>query len=290
MNKKYLLTFRRLFLVIAAGILMSFNLKTFVHAGGLLPGGFTGFTLLLQEICLRYGNFRLPFSLPYYIFNAVPAAICFKFIGKKFTLFSLLAVAITGLLADWMPSMFIDFIQLHDTLLSAVFGGALNALSIALCLYADATSGGTDFIAIFISERYHKDAWNYIFIGNCFILAAAGILFSLDKALYSIIFQFATTVALGALYRNFQQRTLLIITNKPDLIYSVINEKTHHGATCFDGFGSYEKKNRTLLYSVVTASEVKILIPAIRKIDEAAFINVLKTDQLNGRFYQRPFD
>jgi len=290
MNKKYSLTVWRLFLVIFAGVLMAFNLKTFVHAGGLLPGGFTGLTLLLQEICLRYGNFHLPFSLTYYIFNAVPAIVCFRFIGKKFTLYSLLSVVITGFLADWMPSMFIDLIQLHDTLLSAVFGGALNGLAIAMCLYADATSGGTDFIAIFISEKYHRDAWNYIFIGNCVILAVAGFLFGLDKALYSIIFQFTTTAALGALYRNYQQMTLLIITNKPDLIYSVINEKTHHGATCFEGFGSYEKKSRTLLYSVVTASQIKILTHEIRKIDEKAFINVLKTDQLVGQFYQRPFD
>jgi len=70
----------------------------------------------------------------------------------------------------------------------------------------------------------------------------------------------------------------------------VINEKAHHGATYFEGFGSYEKKSRTLLYSVVTASQIKTLIPAIRQIDENAFINVLKTDQLNGHFYQRPFD
>jgi len=269
---------------------MSFNLRTFVHAGGLLPGGFTGLSLLIQEICLRYGNFRLPFSVPYYILNAVPAAVCFKFIGKKFTLLSLLTIFVTGFLADSMPSMFIEFIQLHDTLLSAVFGGALNALSIALCLYAGATSGGTDFIAIFISEKFHKDAWNYIFIGNCVILAVAGFLFGLNRALYSIIFQFTTTVALEALYRNYQQRTLLIITNKPDLVYSVINEKAHHGATCFNGFGSYEKKSRTLLYSVVTASQVKTLIHAIRQVDEEAFINVLKTDQLTGRFYQKPFD
>jgi len=269
---------------------MSFNLKTFVHAGGLLPGGFTGLTLLLQEICLKYGNFQLPFSVTYYILNAVPALICFKAIGKKFTLYSLLFIVITGFLTDWMSPMFIEFIQLHDTLLSAVFGGFLNALSIAFCLYADATSGGTDFIAIFISEKYRRDAWNYIFIGNCIILAVSGILFSFNKALYSIIFQFTTTMALGTLYRNYQQRTLLIITNKPELIYSVINEKTHHGATCFEGFGSYEKKSRTLLYSVVTASQIKTLIPAIRQIDEEAFINVLKTDQLNGRFYQKPFD
>jgi len=290
MVKKSSPVFLRLFLVIFAGALMSFNLRTFVHAGGLLPGGFTGLTLLLKEIFARYGNIKLPFSVIYYILNSVPAVICFRIIGKKFTLYSVLFIIVSGFLTDWMPPMFIEFIQLQDTLLSAVFGGAINALAIALCLYADATSGGSDFIAIIISEKFRKDAWNYIFIGNCIILASSGILFSLNKALYSIIFQFTTTIALGALYRNYQQRTLLIITNKPELIFSVINEKTHHGATCFEGFGSYEKKSKTLLYSVVTASQVKTLIPAIRQIDGEAFINVLKTDLLNGRFYQKPFD
>ena len=145
-------------------------------------------------------------------------------------------------------------------------------------------------LAIYISEKHRKDAWNYIFAGNCVILAIAGALFSLDKALYSIIFQFTTTMALGALYKAYQQRSLLIITNKPDEIYNVIHEKTNHGATSFDGFGYYEKKRRVLVYSVVTANEVKELIPAIKEIDPAAFINVLKTEQLNGRFYQKPRD
>jgi len=290
MDKKISQTFWRLFLVSTGAVLMAFNINSFVHAGGLFPGGFTGLSLLIQETCLRYGNFEIPFSVPYYILNAVPAAVCFKFIGKKFTLYSILFIFISGFLTDWMPSMFIKFIQLHDTLLSAVFGGVLNAFAIALCLYAGATSGGTDFIAIFISERYHKDSWNYIFLGNCVMLATAGILFSMDKSLYSIIFQFTTTMALRAFYRNYQQMTLLIITNKPDLVYSAISEKAHHGATFFEGFGSYEKKSRTLIYSVVTASQIKTLIPAIRKVDGDAFINILKTDQLNGKFYQRPFD
>jgi uncharacterized membrane-anchored protein YitT (DUF2179 family) len=290
MNKPFPISPRRLLLVIASGVLMSFNIKTFIHAGQLIPGGVTGLSLLIQTICQRFGHFNLPFSVPFYILNAIPAAVCFKYIGKKFTLYSVLSVVLTGLLADWMPAMFIQFIQLQDTLLSAVFGGALNALGIALCLYADATSGGSDFIAIFLSEKYHKDAWNYIFIGNIFILAAAGFILGLDKALYAIIFQFTTTMALGVLYRNYQQRTLLIITEKPELIYLVINENTHHGSTSFDGVGTYEKKGRTLIYSVVTASQVKALIPAIRRIDEGAFINVLRTDQLNGRFYHKPFD
>lgn len=288
MNRKYLRVVKRLCFILFASALMAFNINTFVQAGGLIPGGFTGVTLLSQEIFRRYWDINIPFSVIYYLLNIVPAAICFKFVGKKFTLYSILTVVVTGFLIDWMPSMFIDSIQLHDTLLSAVFGGLLSAVSVSICLHADATSGGTDFIAIFISEKYHKDAWNYIFAGNCIILALAGFLFSLDKALYSIIYQFTTTMALGALYRGYQQRTLLIITSAPDDVYKVIHDTTNHGATSLEGFGYYEKKRRILLYSVVTANQVKELIPAIKKIDPVAFINVIKTKQINGRFYQRP--
>jgi uncharacterized membrane-anchored protein YitT (DUF2179 family) len=199
-------------------------------------------------------------------------------------------IFLTGLLTDFMPPMFINFIQLHDTLLSAVFGGILNALAIVLCLYAGATSGGTDFIAIFFSEKYRKDAWNYIFLGNCVILVVAGGLFSLEMALYSIIFQFTTTMVLRSLYRAYQQKTLLIITSHPDEVYATIREKTNHGATSISGKGLYNMQDRCLLYSVVYSNEVTPLINAIQAIDPDAFVNVLKTEQINGRFFKKPKD
>jgi uncharacterized membrane-anchored protein YitT (DUF2179 family) len=290
-----LYTVKRVSLILAGSVLMAFNLNTFVHAGGLLPGGFNGLTLLIQEICLRYGGFHIPFSMVNYTLNALPAIICFKCIGKRFAGYSVLMIIVTGFLTDWMRAaeaapMFVAFLQVKDTLLSAVFGGILNAAATSLCLFAGATSGGTDFIAIFISERYHRDSWNYIFAGNCVILAAGAFLFSVDKALYSIIFQFTTTMTLTALYKGYQQKTMLIITNKHDEIYRLIQARTHHGATSFRGIGEYEKTERILLYSVVNAGEVTELVNAIRKEDPAAFINVVRTEQLNGRFYRPPRD
>ncbi|MDR0622985.1 MAG: YitT family protein [Treponema sp.] len=283
-------TVKRLFLIIAGALLMAFNLNTFVRAGGLIPGGFTGLTLLIKESALRFGGVNIPFSVILYILNAIPAVISFKYIGKWFTLYSGLMVALTGLFTDWMPAMFIQTIQLHDMLLSAVFGGLLNGVSICLCLYAGATSGGTDFIAIFISEKFRKDAWGSIFIGNCLILMLAAFIFELDRALYSIIFQFTATAVLSRLYQGYQQKTLLIITGKSREVYEMIRDKTHHDATSFTGIGHYKLTERVMLYSVVSAGEVNELVAEIKKIDAHAFINVIKTEQLNGRFYQRPKD
>ncbi|MDR1277319.1 MAG: YitT family protein [Treponema sp.] len=291
MNKKSLLySVKRVLLITAGALLMAFNLKTFVHAGGLIPGGFTGLALLIKESAFRFGGVNVPFSIILYVLNAIPAIISFKYIGKWFTIYSGLMVILSGIFTDWMPAMFIRTIQLHDMLLSAVFGGLLNGVAICLCLYAGATSGGTDFIAVFISEKFRKDAWNYIFIGNCVILSLAAFLFALDRALYSIIFQFTTTAALYRLYRGYQQKTLFIITSKSREVYELIRDETHHAATSFTGIGYYKMAERVMLYSVVSAADVNRLVTAIKKIDPGAFINVVKTEQLNGRFYQRPKD
>jgi uncharacterized membrane-anchored protein YitT (DUF2179 family) len=284
------LTVRRLTLIVLGAALMAFDINTFVKAGELIPGGFNGVTVLIQKICSHYFGFNIPFSVVLYILNAIPAVVCFRFVGKKFTLSSILMVFLCGLMTDFMPNMFIEFIQLHDTLLSSVFGGILNAIAIILCLLAGATSGGSDFIAIYISEKYRKDAWNYIFVGNCVTLAITACLFDLDKALYSIIFQFTSTMVLNSLYRAYHQKTLLIITSRPDEVYQIIRERTHHAVTAISGKGLFNAQERIILYSVVYSNEVTPLIKAIHKIDGDAFINVLKTEHINGRFFKKPMD
>jgi len=280
----------RLTLIVLGAALMALNINTFVKAGDLIPGGFTGLALLIQGIFLRYLDINIPFSPILYALNSVPVVICFRFVGKKFTLYSVLMVFLCGLMTDFMPNMFINIIKLHDTLLSSVFGGILNGFAIILCLHAGATSGGTDFIAVYISEKYRKDAWNYIFIGNCVMLAVTACLFTLDKALYSIIFQFTSTVILNSLYRAYQHKTLLIITKRPDDVYALIREKTNHGATALTAKGLYDKQDRVMLYSVVYSDEVTPLIKAIHAIDNDAFINVLKTEHINGKFFKKPRD
>ena len=281
-------------MIFAGAVILALNIVTVIRSGGIIPGGFTGTVLLIQELCLQYGGFHIPFSPIYYLLNLVPAVICFRCIGRNFTLYSIVVFIVVGILTDmfplFLPDTVLNYLSPHDPLLSAVFGGLVSAFATSLCLFAGATAGGTDLIAIFISEKFKKDAWNYIFAGNFVILMFAGIFFSLDKVLYSIIFQFTTTRALSLFYRDYQQNTLLIISDKTDEIYALIHRTTRHGATYIDGYGAFEKEHRVMLYSVVSASQEKNLIPAIKKIDPKAFINVIKTEHLNGNFYIPPKD
>lgn len=277
---------KRTVFIIAAAFLMAMNIKSFVRAGDLLPGGFSGLTLLIQQIARHFWGLELSYSLINFSLNAVPVFISFKYIGKKFTGYSCLMIILTGIFTDILSG----FQMTDDILLVAVFGGILNACAISLCLYANATSGGTDFIAIFFSEKFGIETWNYIFAGNCIILLIAGYLFGWNEALYSIIFQFTSTQVLHLLYKRYQKQTLLIITSRPDEIYEQIRENTNHDATLFKGIGCYKKHECNMLYSVVGRDEIKTITKKIRQIDPDAFINTMNTQQLTGRFYQRPND
>ena len=275
---------KRFFLIVAAACIMAMNIKSFIRAGNLIPGGFNGLTLLIQQIGIEFFGVQLPFTVVNLLLNAIPVCISFKFIGKKFTGYSCLMIVLSGILTDILPGYPVT----DDILLVCVFGGFINAFSISL--FADATSGGTDFIAIFFSEKYGIDTWNYIFAANVIVLLIAGWLFDWNEALYSIIFQFASTQVLHFIYKRYQKQTLFIITQKPEEVYESIRDITNHDATLFKGTGCFKKHECNMLYSVVGSDEIRKVVSKIREVDGQAFINTVKTEQITGRFYKRPND
>ncbi|MBR1523660.1 MAG: YitT family protein [Lachnospiraceae bacterium] len=196
----------RVIVISMASLLMAVNIKTFVHTGALIPGGATGLTLLIQEVALSFFKVRLPFTVINLLINAVPVYIGFRYIGKKFTILSCWVIFLTSILTDIIPYYMIT----QDILLISIFGGLINGACISVCLLMDATSGGIDFITIYLSERRGIDSFNIALMINGVILIVAGLLFNWNKALYSIIFQMASTMMIRTLYHKYQQATLFI--------------------------------------------------------------------------------
>lgn len=277
---------KRILVICFSAVIMAVNIKTFVRTGGLYPGGATGLTILIQRIAEIFFGITIPYTIVNLLLNAIPVYIGFRFIGKKFTLYSCLMIVLTSVLTDLIPG----YVITYDTLLISIFGGMINGLVISLCLMVEATTGGTDFLAIFFSEKKGMDSFNIVLILNIVILSLAGILFGWDKALYSIIFQYASTQVLHTLYKKYQQVTLFIVTNQPKEVCKAISVVSNHGATILEGEGSYAHCERNVVYSVVSAAENKKVIRAVKAADPSAFVNTVRTQQLSGHFYQKPAD
>ncbi len=199
----------------------------------------------------------------------------------------LLTIVLTSIFTDLVPALNIT----EDTLLICIFGGMINGFAGCLCLWVRVTSGGTDFIAIALSERKNVDAWNYILCGNVILLLIAGALFGWDKALYSMLFQYATTQVIKMLDPDGRRATLLIITGRETAggVCAQIQD-TNHTATLIEGVGLYNGEPCVMIYSVVNDGEVRSLAQKIRQSDPKAFVNVLRTQRVVGKFYRRPRD
>ncbi|MBQ8038757.1 MAG: YitT family protein [Lachnospiraceae bacterium] len=275
---------KRIIIIILASFIMAITIKSFVRTGDLFPGGVTGLTLLIQRVAEVFFKISIPYTPVNLTLNAFPVYIGFRYIGKKFTLYSCLVIVLTGIFTDIIPGIIITY----DTLLISIFGGIITGFVVSLCLMMNATTGGTDFIAIYLSDKKGMDSFNIVLYVNIVIISLAGLLFGWDKALYSIIFQFVSTQILHELYKKYQKQTLLIVTNRPNAVCKLISEASHHGATILRGEGSYEHRERFVVYSVVSSAESKKIIHAIKKIDASAFINSLNTNEISGRFYLKP--
>ena len=280
-TKKDIKTIAVIFL---AGAIMAFNIKSFVRTAELYPGGANGLTILIQHITNKLFGFEVPFTPVNLLINSIPIFIGFKYVGKKFTFYSLVMILVSGIMTDFIPGILIT----EDILLISIFGGIINGAAISICLLTGATFGVTDIIAIFLPDRKGIDAFSYVMGFNILLLTVAGAIFGWDKALYSIIFQYVSTTVIHMMYRKFQRSTLFIVTNKPKEVCSTIYDVSQHGATILEGEGSYGHCERNVIYSVIDKPRVKQVVKAIKECDPDAFINEVRTEKLAGNFYKKP--
>lgn len=274
----------RIIFLTASAVLVGVYIKIFLNPGNLFPGGVAGVSLLIQRSAAKFFNVTIPYTPISIALNIFPIWLGFRHIGKKFTAYSCYTIVLASVITDLIPSIVIT----KDPLLLAVFGGVISGTASVLCLWVNATAGGTDFVSIYLSVKKGIDAWNIILAFNVCILVLAGLLFGWRQALYSIFYQFTFTQVVKALYRNYQQQTILVVTKYPHTVSRAIYDISHHGATIMHGTGSYLNEEHAIVYSVISRTDISAVMKAVREVDPHAFVNSIKTDRVRGYFYQKP--
>lgn len=129
-----------------------------------------------------------------------------------------------------------------DVMLNVIFGGFLYGLCIAIALRGNASTGGTDFIALYVSNKTGSSIWAYVFVGNVVILCIFGYMFGWLYAGYSILFQFISTKTISAFHHRYERVTLQITTAHAEEIMKAYIRSYRHGISCVDAIGGYSRK------------------------------------------------
>lgn len=284
-NKKirFLLT---LVCVIVAAFMQAFVIQVFIRPADLLSSGFTGVAILIEKISSTFFGFSFSTSLGMILLNVPVAILCYKSISPRFTFFSLLEV--------FLASFFLKIIHFppffEDVLLNIAFGGFAYGLLTVIALKGNASTGGTDFIALYVSNRKGKSIWEYVFLFNTTILLIFGYMFGWEHAGYSILFQFISTKTIDSFYHRYERVTLQITTSHAEAVMLAYIRQYKHGISCVDAIGGFSHKKMNLLHTVVSSYEVQDIVDLIREIDPHVIVNVVKTENFFGGFYQAPIE
>lgn len=281
--------FRRIYTflsVLLAGFMQAAIMQVFMNPINLLSSGFTGVAILIEKITSIFFGFSFPVSVGMLALNIPVAIFCSKHISKRFTFFSLLQV--------FFASFFLrvlDFSPLfEDVLLNVIFGGFLYGIMTVIALKGNASTGGTDFIALYISNKRGKSIWSYVFVFNAILITIFGYMFGWEYAGYSILFQFVSTKTIDSFYHRYERMTMQITTTKPDEVIKAYVTEYRHGLSRVDGVGGYSGKQISLLHTVVSSYEIQDIAKLMREVDPHAVINTFKSQDFYGGFYLKPID
>ncbi|WP_164130524.1 YitT family protein [Sharpea azabuensis] len=280
-HNKYLKT---LICVFLSALLQSFCINVFITPAKLLSSGFTGLAILINKISSLFG-FTLPVSLLVLMLNIPLGVLSFRSIGKKFVFFSILQVVLMSLFLNFHYTLLFD-----DLLLNVCFGGFLYGIAISLALRGNASTAGTDFIALWVSNKIGKSIFEYVFVFNSVLLLIFGYMFGWKYAGYSILFQFISTKTIDSFYKRYKLVTLEITTYHPKEICKAYIKHYRHGLSEVAGIGGYEHKNLSLIHTVISFYELEDAIRLIKRVDPKAIINVISTERFIGHFYRQPLD
>lgn len=272
--------------VLIAGFLQAAIIQMFMHPMNLLSSGFTGVAILVEKITSTFFGFSFSTSLGMLVLNIPVAILCSKSISKKFTFFSLLEV--------FFASFFLKVLHVgplfEDVLLNIIFGGFAYGIMTVIALKGNASTGGTDFVALYVSNKTGKSIWSYVFVFNSILLLIFGAMFGWEYAGYSILFQFISTKTIDSFYHRYERMTMQITTSMPEELISAYMKEYRHGLSRVDGIGGYSGKPVSLLHTVVSSYEVQDIAKLMKETDPNAIINTFKSEEFYGGFYLKPID
>ena len=276
--------------VIVSAFLQAFTLIVFIRPADLLSSGFTGLAILLDRITSLLG-ISFPTFVGMITLNIPVAILCWRHISRRFVLFSMVQVFLAAFFLRVLPpDVLTGLVSFESKFLDVVFGGFLYGFSIALALKGGASTAGSDFISLMVSNRTGKTIWGQIFAGNCVMLLVFGAMFGWENAAWSIIFQFISNNAISMFYHRYERVTLQVTTRRPMEIMAAYQARYRHGVSCVEGFGGYRHQKMWLLNTVVSAYEQDDIIRLMRAVEPRAVINVLRTENFFGGFYRGNID
>jgi uncharacterized membrane-anchored protein YitT (DUF2179 family) len=176
-----------------------------------------------------------------------------------------------------------------DYLTACLLGGILTGVGCGIVLTCGCSSGGLDVIGLCLSRSGSSfTVGRFSLTFNVFLYAACLLLFSPEIAIYSVIYNFFSSMMLDRMHQqNVNVQALIFTREDQSLLSRFIMERLSRGVTCWEGTGAYTGAGVHVLCVCLSKYEIDELLHVVQTLDPQAFFTVQKGVQVYGNFSRR---
>jgi uncharacterized membrane-anchored protein YitT (DUF2179 family) len=267
--------FGNILFIQAGAVLAAFALQRFLVPNQMMDGGVVGIAIIVSVLA------KIPLWILVFAFNLPFLALSLKLIGRRFLFLALYAVAsFSAWVAVFEPGGSI----ITDLFLATVFGGILLGVGVGLIIRNGACLDGTEIVSIILTSRIPFSVGELVMGFNVLIFSAAGLVFGLERALYSVAVYLIAYKAIDLVVEGLDEsKAIFIVSDKSEEISKALFERLKAGITIFKGMGGYSKADRDIIYVIVRRLEISKIKSAVRGIDENAFLTIHNVHEVIGK-------
>lgn len=267
-------------MVESAVVLLTIGVYFFKTPNNFATGGVSGLSLLLSKVFPAFTQAEYMAAI-----NVLLLIIGVIVLGKEcsgMTIFcSLQFSALNWLLEVIMPMKkpFTD-----EPLMELVYAMFLSGIASAMLFDCNASSGGTDIIALILKKYTTMNIGRALMITDMIIVLSNFFINGIPAGLYSLLGLFMKTFLIDNIIESLNLcKAFTIVTTKPDEISRYIMEDLHHGVTIYEAEGGYTHGAKTMLLTVCRRADAFKLRKYAKQVDPDSFMIVTNSSEIIGR-------
>lgn len=263
-------------------ILMSVGIYFFKIPNGFSTGGVTGIGTVLAKVT------PITPGMWIWILNIALLFAGFAVLGKgtgvKTVYCSMMYSALTYVFEVFVP---LNSPLSDQPFLELVYAMMLTAIGSAIIFYCNASSGGTDIVALILKKYTSLDVGKALLCTDFIIAASAFLVFGVETGLFSLLGLFAKAFIVDGVIDNLNScKYFVVITSKREEISDYIMKTLHHGVTVNVATGEFTGEEKYMLHTVCRRIEAITLQRRIREVDPHAFTIITSSSEIIGRGFR----
>ena len=272
--------------LIAAAALNLFIVPLNLYTGGIMGVCQLIRTFLQTQLGVTFGAYDIA-GILYFLVNVPILLFAYKSLGLGLVAKTIICTVSYSLFYSIIPIPSAPIVD--DYLTACLLGGILTGIGSGIVLTCGCSSGGLDVIGLCLSKRGSSfTVGKFSLTFNVFLYTACLILFSPEVAIYSVIYNFFTSMVLDRMHQQNVNVMAMIFTHADEhVLGQFIIDNLGRGVTYWNGTGAYTGQGVHVLCVSLSKYEIEELLHAVRTIDPQAFLTVQEGVRVYGNFRKK---